>query len=179
MGDAGVSPLVYFRLETPVGEIFLYARKEQLIGVCFNRLPAEAWMGRSPLPQAVGEIAEAIESYFEGREIENRLAHSLLDDYPFTDFERGVLREVKRIPRGKTRSYLEVARLVGKGRAARAVGNVMRKNPFPIIIPCHRVIRSDGSLGGYGGGGAGQALAPGIRGSYLGRFRRGYSATLR
>lgn len=68
-----------------------------------------------------------------------------------TDFERKVLRWTMRIPCGQTRTYSWLARKVGKPRAARAVGNALRKNPLPIFIPCHRVVRSDGALGGYGG----------------------------
>ncbi len=67
-------------------------------------------------------------------------------------FTRQVLTACFRIPRGTVLSYGELAVCVGSPRGARAVGQVMAANPFPIIIPCHRVIRSDGSLGGYGGG---------------------------
>ncbi len=64
-------------------------------------------------------------------------------------FADKVYRVVKSIPRGKTLSYQEVARLAGSPHAYRAVGNILNKNPDPKRIPCHRVIRSDGSLGGY------------------------------
>ncbi|MEW5806966.1 MAG: methylated-DNA--[protein]-cysteine S-methyltransferase [Acidobacteriota bacterium] len=67
-----------------------------------------------------------------------------------TDFEKGVLKELERIPCGKTSSYQEIARRVGNPRASRAVGNAVGKNPFAIIVPCHRIIRKDGSLGGFG-----------------------------
>lgn len=60
---------------------------------------------------------------------------------------------MKSIPRGETRTYREIAEMIGRPRAYRAVGNALRKNPHPIIIPCHRVVRSDGSLGGYSNGG--------------------------
>lgn len=69
-----------------------------------------------------------------------------------TDFEKKVLMETARIPRGETRSYKEMARAIGKPKAARAVGNALRKNPSSMRIPCHRVIRSDGSPGGYSRG---------------------------
>ena len=69
-----------------------------------------------------------------------------------TDFEKKVLREVLKIPIGEVRSYKWVARRIGKPKAYRAVANALRKNPYPLLIPCHRVIKSDGKLGGYSGG---------------------------
>ena len=67
-------------------------------------------------------------------------------------FRRTVLEEAMRIPAGETRSYGWLAQKVGSPRAARAVGRVMATNPLPLVVPCHRVVASDGSLGGYGGG---------------------------
>ena len=68
-------------------------------------------------------------------------------------FERRVLDVVRRIPRGKTRTYAQVAKHAGYPGAARAVGRAMAQNPIPLFVPCHRVVRSDGGLGGYSGGG--------------------------
>ncbi len=68
-----------------------------------------------------------------------------------TPFERAVLKAALEIPFGETRTYAWVARQVGKPGAVRAVGQALRKNPYPLIIPCHRVIRSDGTLGKYAG----------------------------
>lgn len=69
-----------------------------------------------------------------------------------TPFRRAVLEAAMRIPAGQTRSYGWLAREVGKPGAARAVGRVMATNPLPVVVPCHRVVASDGSLHGYGGG---------------------------
>ena len=69
-----------------------------------------------------------------------------------TIFENNVYRTVLRIPFGQTRSYLWVACKIGRPGAVRAVGNALKKNPFAPYVPCHRVIASDGSLGGYSGG---------------------------
>jgi methylated-DNA-[protein]-cysteine S-methyltransferase len=66
-----------------------------------------------------------------------------------TKFQLKVWNYLKKIPRGKVASYLEVAKAIGKPKAFRAVANAVGKNPYPPLIPCHRVIRSDGSLGGY------------------------------
>ena len=70
-----------------------------------------------------------------------------------TEFQIRVWNELKKIPKGETRTYKEIAKLIGKPTAARAVANACGKNPYPITIPCHRVIRSDGGLGGYSGEG--------------------------
>lgn len=72
---------------------------------------------------------------------------------PGTDFQKKVWAYTLTIPPGETRTYQEVAQAIGSPRAARAVGSALRKNPCLIDIPCHRVIRSDGEMGGYAGGG--------------------------
>lgn len=69
-----------------------------------------------------------------------------------TDFEKRVLRVVVKIPLGEVRSYKWVAKRVGKPKAYRAVANTLHKNPFPLLIPCHRVIKSSKNLGGYSSG---------------------------
>ena len=70
-----------------------------------------------------------------------------------TKFQLKVWNYLKKIPKGKVKTYLEVAKAIGKPKAFRAVANAVGKNPYPPKIPCHRVIRSDGSLGGYSGKG--------------------------
>ncbi|MDC0420290.1 MGMT family protein [Candidatus Pelagibacter sp.] len=70
-----------------------------------------------------------------------------------TKFQLKVWNYLKKIPKGKVKSYLDVAKAIGKPKAFRAVANAVGKNPYPPLIPCHRVIRSDGSLGGYSGKG--------------------------
>ncbi|MBU0479037.1 MGMT family protein [bacterium] len=78
----------------------------------------------------------------------------VLDNYKidftgYTDFEISVLKETRKISYGKTKNYSDIAKAIGKPKAARAVGNALAKNKTPILIPCHRVIKSDGSLGGF------------------------------
>lgn len=77
--------------------------------------------------------------------------------HPQTIFTRTVYRIVSDIPLGEVRTYQWVARQAGHPRAARAVGQILKKNPYPLLIPCHRVIASDGSLGGYSGRGGARA----------------------
>lgn len=69
----------------------------------------------------------------------------------YTDFQKRVLNTARTIPWGRTVSYKELAEMAGHPKAVRAVANVMRQNRFPLVIPCHRVIRNDGSIGGFGG----------------------------
>ena len=70
-----------------------------------------------------------------------------------TDFQIKVWNELNKIPSGETKTYKEIAKILGNPKAARAVANACGENPYPITIPCHRVIRSDGGLGGYSGEG--------------------------
>lgn len=75
-----------------------------------------------------------------------------LENTNLTQFQKRVLELTKKIPKGKVATYGLLARLLGNGNLSRAVGNALNKNPFPIIIPCHRVIRSDGFVGGFAKG---------------------------
>ena len=68
-----------------------------------------------------------------------------------TNFQRTVWKEISKIPFGETRTYKDLAVAIGKPNSSRAVANACGKNPYPVIIPCHRVIRTDGKLGGYSG----------------------------
>jgi len=90
-----------------------------------------------------------LERYFAGHAVTFRWP---LDLQQGTPFQQRVWRELQKVPYGKTRSYQEIARRIRRTQAARAVGNANGKNPFSIVIPCHRIIKHDGSIGGYAGG---------------------------
>jgi len=79
------------------------------------------------------------------------LINKLLNNIEGTNFQIQVWTEISKIPFGKTKTYKEIAISLGKPNSARAVANACGKNPYPIDIPCHRVIRSDGNIGGYSG----------------------------
>lgn len=100
-------------------------------------------------PARLDEVRRELDLYFEGRLTEFDLP---LDWRLSKDFRRRVLRAIDRIPYGQTRSYTEMARSAGNERAVRAAGTACGSNPIPIVVPCHRVLRSGGALGGYGGG---------------------------
>jgi O-6-methylguanine DNA methyltransferase len=76
----------------------------------------------------------------------------MLGAYDLTPFQLKVLEATARIPKGETRTYKQIAAQIGRPRACRAVGNALNRNPLPIKIPCHRVVRSDGDIGDYGKG---------------------------
>jgi methylated-DNA-[protein]-cysteine S-methyltransferase len=106
--------------------------------------------GASP---PIMEFIDSLASYFAGRRAAVSLPQGVLLDWQgAAGFTKRVYDVVARIPSGETWSYGEVAAAAGKPGAARAVGRAMATNPFPVVVPCHRVVRSDGSLGGFGGG---------------------------
>jgi len=90
-------------------------------------------------------IVELLDSYFKGKPIRTHVDLDLRG----TDFQRQVWSEVSKIPYGETRTYKEIAYAIKRPKASRAVGNAVGSNPVPLIIPCHRVVLSNGSLGGY------------------------------
>lgn len=100
--------------------------------------------------EAISDIARGVQAFLEGAPLRFRL--DAVDLGLCSDFQRSVLIAEHGIPRGKVSTYNLIAGHLGKPSAARAVGRALATNPFPIIIPCHRAIRSDGTLGGYQGG---------------------------
>lgn len=96
------------------------------------------------------ELEEALELYFSGEKVE--FLSFPIDLSPLSHFQRAVLDEVRKIKWGEFRCYQEIGEMLGNKGMARAVGQVLASNPLPIIIPCHRVIRKDGSLGDFSWG---------------------------
>jgi methylated-DNA-[protein]-cysteine S-methyltransferase len=95
-------------------------------------------------------LAGQITAFFAGADVRFSLDLTRLDLCP--EFQKRVLRAEHEIPRGRVSTYQRIAKRLGNAKAARAVGTALARNPFPIIVPCHRAIRSDGSLGGFQGG---------------------------
>ena len=100
-------------------------------------------------PSEVGDLPERLRRYAEGEAVDLAGGWRIASGTPF---QRDVWRTLSEIPRGETRSYAWVAQRIGRPRAARAVGQAVGANPLPLVVPCHRVVASDGGLGGYGGG---------------------------
>jgi methylated-DNA-[protein]-cysteine S-methyltransferase len=116
----------------------------------FLRMLLEAYPDR-PLERsaALDAVRRELDRYFRGRHLAFETRVDLSD---VTPFQRRVLLETAKVPAGSYATYTQVAARAGRPKAARAAGNALHDNPVAIIVPCHRVLRGDGSLGGYGGG---------------------------
>lgn len=104
------------------------------------------WPNATPTRRAAVGLGRAITAYFSGQSVTFDVT---LDLTGLTEFRQSVLEACRRIPHGQTASYSDLARQVGQPLASRAVGSAMANNPLPLIVPCHRVVRRDGSLGGF------------------------------
>jgi AraC family transcriptional regulator of adaptative response/methylated-DNA-[protein]-cysteine methyltransferase len=139
--------------DSPLGEMFIAATAK---GICRLTFDDSEDSLRRLFPNAtIIEDAGGLKSLVEGalKAIEQPLAMPDLPiDVAGTAFQEAVWRELRKIPAGETRSYAEIAAAIGAPKAVRAVGSANGDNHVVVLIPCHRVIRSDGSLGGYGGG---------------------------
>ncbi|MCK4388954.1 MAG: MGMT family protein [Desulfobacterales bacterium] len=107
----------------------------------------QAKLGHTP---AVVNLCKDIQAYFEGGSIKARW--EFLDLGGLTPLQRSVLEAVASVPHGEVRSYGQIAKQIGHAGASRFVGTTLARNPFPILIPCHRIVRADGSPGGFYGG---------------------------
>jgi methylated-DNA-[protein]-cysteine S-methyltransferase len=140
----------YTEMESPVGRLRLVGEEGALRQVWFvegrrRKAPRRDWK-QDERPFA--EVMRQLQAYFAGelREFDVPLVME------GTEFQLSVWNELRRIPYGETRTYGELAEMIGKPKAVRAVGLANGQNPIPIIVPCHRVIGSNGSLTGFGGG---------------------------
>jgi methylated-DNA-[protein]-cysteine S-methyltransferase len=143
---------------SPVGDLLVAVTPRGLVRVAFasedrDEVLAELAARISPRilssAGATDDVRRELDEYFEHRRdrfdlrLDRRLIHGIARD---------VLTATARIPFGRTSTYGEIARRIGNPRAARAVGNALGSNPIPVVIPCHRVLRAGGQIGGYGGG---------------------------
>ena len=138
--------LSYATISSPVG---IWTVEGSDSGVTRVFMPDEtAPTASNPPSPCVALAARQLGEYFQGRRTTFDVA---LADAPATDFQREVWQVLLSLPYGTVATYARVAELAGRPRAARAVGNANHANPWPVIVPCHRVVASSG-LGGYGGG---------------------------
>ncbi|MEW2504786.1 methylated-DNA--[protein]-cysteine S-methyltransferase [Amycolatopsis sp. CA-161197] len=154
----GLLDVAYRTVDSPVGPLLLAATGAGLVRVAFSvedhgSVLAELAAAISPrvlaAPARLDTVSRELDEYFTGRRetfdvaVDLRLAKG---------FRREVLQRLGEIPYGSTRSYAEVAAAAGSPKAVRAVGTACARNPVPLVVPCHRVVRSDGSSGRYRGG---------------------------
>ena len=136
------------------GTVAVVARQNRVCRVCFERTPEEAAAAvarhypeaRQAAQPCTRQALEQLAEYFCGK---RRAFDVPLENGPLSDFARKVQQALCEVPCGEVVTYAELAARAGSPRAARAVGRVMSSNPFPLFVPCHRVVNADGSLGRY------------------------------
>jgi methylated-DNA-[protein]-cysteine S-methyltransferase len=161
---ADLLDVAYRLIDTPVGELLVATTRDGLVRVAFADEGHDAVLGDlsarvSPrilaAPARLDDVARQFDEYFAGRlrrfdlAVDLRLRHG---------FRLRVLESLREVPYGRTVSYGALAGEIGNPTATRAVGSACATNPLPVVIPCHRVVRADGALGGYRGGSAAKAL---------------------
>lgn len=152
--------IFYGEMESPLGSLTIVSTTKGICKLEFgtikeNSHSLQLWVKKHMLKcemvydlEHVAPVIQQLEEYFAGHRFDFNLPIVLKG----TVFQRKVWTALQNISYGETRSYKEIAQSMGAAKAVRAVGNANNKNPIPIIIPCHRVIGSNGSLVGYGGG---------------------------
>jgi methylated-DNA-[protein]-cysteine S-methyltransferase len=156
--EDGLLDVAYASTDSPFGPLLLAKTRRGLVRVGLPNQDADELLVDladrvSPrvleAPAELDEVRRELDLYFEGQL--DRFDLPL--DWRLSDgFRKRVLRAINRIPYGQTRSYTEMARSAGNERAVRAAGSACGANPIPLVVPCHRVLRTGGALGGYGGG---------------------------
>ncbi|HZD65526.1 MAG TPA: methylated-DNA--[protein]-cysteine S-methyltransferase [Acidimicrobiales bacterium] len=157
-GGDGLLDVAYTRVPSPVGDLLLAATPAGVVRVAFDTEDPDAVLEDLALrvsprvleaPAPLDRARRELDEYFTGARTHFDLA---LDWRLTARFRQRVLLATAAIPYGETATYRSVAAAAGNPRAVRAAGSALATNPLPIIVPCHRVLRSDGTLGGYGGG---------------------------
>jgi methylated-DNA-[protein]-cysteine S-methyltransferase len=139
-------------VHSPLGRMHLAASADMLLGVWFEaqaHLPDLQSYAHTPTHPVLQSAAEQLARYFAGQRFEFDLP---LDFSTGTPFQQSVWQALLTIPRGQTCSYKALSERIGKANAVRAVGGAVGRNPFSIIVPCHRVLGAHGALTGYAGG---------------------------
>ena len=157
-GAEGLLDVAWATADSPLGPLTVAATDRGLVrlaypGLTVDEVLEELARGVSPrvleAPARLDPVRRELDEYFEGR----RTSFDVPIDWSLTrGFTREVLKATARIPYGEVGSYASVAGQAGSPRAVRAAGNALGANPMPVVVPCHRVLRSGGALGGYTGG---------------------------
>lgn len=142
-------------IETPLGTMYLAIRDGALREAGFVEtwarpvLSPDADEAEEDLSSEAQFVRDSVAGYFDG---DVEAIEDIVIDPEGTEFQCAVWQAIREVPAGRTVSYQDIARAVGKPSAYRAVGTATGRNPVGIAVPCHRIVRSDGGLGGYGGG---------------------------
>ena len=136
----------YFCYDTEIGRIKISEKDEKIIGLVFSDYKKENEIEKET--ELIKKAYTQLEEYISGKRTEFDIEIEMIG----TEFQKKVWKELLNIPYGETRSYKDIAIAIGNGKACRAVGNANNKNPIAIIVPCHRVVGSNGSMTGYAGG---------------------------
>jgi len=153
---AGLLDVAYATLDSPVGELLLAATPRGLVCVGYDgedalsRLAARVSPRVLSAPRKLDPVRRELDEYFAGRR--RRFDFQLDWALARGEFGRRVLKATAQVPFGSVASYRSVAEAAGSPRAVRAAGNALGGNPLPIVVPCHRIVRTGGALGGYTGG---------------------------
>ncbi|MEN3121947.1 MULTISPECIES: methylated-DNA--[protein]-cysteine S-methyltransferase [Janibacter] len=173
--DEGLLDIAYRVVDSPVGRLLLAATAQGVVRVGFeseghDRVLAELAERVSPRvlrsPARLDDAARWLEAYFAGCGPGPEVP---LDLRLLAGYRREVVTALPRIPFGRTATYAQMAAMTGRPRAVRAVGSACAHNPVPLLLPCHRVVRSDGGAGGYRGGAEAKELLLRLEGSAAGR----------
>lgn len=157
--DEGLVDVAYTVEDSPVGPLLLAATRRGLVELGYEgekeldayleRLAAKVSPRVLEAPARLDPVRRELDEYFEGR----RTEFDVPLDWSLTKgFTRRILRATAKVPYGAVSTYRQMAAKAGNDRAVRAAGNALGANPIPIVVPCHRILRTGGSLGGYGGG---------------------------
>jgi methylated-DNA-[protein]-cysteine S-methyltransferase len=154
----GLEAVGYRVIDSPLGPLWIAVGPKGVLAIHYGAEPSAGELARivrtygpGVLPDArrVDAVARELDQYFAGT---RRRFDIAVDLTPLTDFQRRILSATARVAFGDVSTYAKVATQAGSEKASRAAGQALGANPIPIVVPCHRVLASDGTLGGYAGG---------------------------
>jgi methylated-DNA-[protein]-cysteine S-methyltransferase len=154
----GLETVGYRVVDSPLGPLWIAVGPKGVLAIHYGDEPSTAELARivrtygpGVLPDArrVDPVARELDQYFAGARKRFDIA---VDLTPLTEFQRRILSATARVAFGEVSTYATVARQAGSEKASRAAGQALGANPIPIVVPCHRILASDGTLGGYSGG---------------------------
>ncbi len=155
---AGLATVGYRVVDSPLGPLWIAVGPKGVLAIHYGAEAPEVDLRRIvraygpgvlPDPRRADAVARELDQYFAGR---RRAFDVAVDLSPLTDFQRRILGATARVAFGAVSTYAGVAARAGSAKAFRAAGQALTANPLPIVVPCHRILASDGTLGGYAGG---------------------------